>query len=157
MRIEIVHNGDRRKAVVILPMEAPSTEDVLKAACNKLRLKARQFQLYCRGVQLQQGDRSSLQDGCTVWVVGENDRYAGPSPEALGAADDARAKVSILDGSDVWIDPEAVEQVSQGDEVGVRGVHGTTIRWEGVAWPGGIACMHAWQGKCLARSYACSM
>ena len=110
MRIEVIHNGDRRKAILLLPGDSPTAEEVLSAACNRFRLKPRKFRLFYRGVQLQSGSHS-LQDGSSAWLVGENDTYHGPSPEAHDDADGAKASVSILDGSDVWIDPEAVEQV----------------------------------------------
>lgn len=110
MRIEVVHNGDRRKAILTFDAN-PSAEDVLVAACNRFRLKPRKFRLFYRGVQLQSGSHG-LQDGSSAWIVGETDSYSGPTAEAHDDVDGAKACVTILDGSDVWIDPEAVEQVS---------------------------------------------
>ena len=107
MRIEIVHNGDRRKAIVVLP--ETSADKVLAAACNKMKLKARHFRLFLHGLELRSD--SQLRADSTVWLVGINDAYLGPSADACQAADDVKDRVSILDGSDVWIDPEAVDQV----------------------------------------------
>ena len=107
MRIEIVHNGDRRKAIVVLP--ETSADKVLAAACNKMKLKARHFRLFLHGLELRSDGQ--LRADSTVWLVGINDAYLGPSADACQAADDVKDRVSILDGSDVWIDPEAVDQV----------------------------------------------
>ena len=124
MRIEVIHNGDRRKAILLLPGESPTAEEVLSAACNRFRLKPKKFRLFYRGSQLQSGSHS-LQDGSSAWLVGEHDLYKGPLPEAYDDADKAKASVTILDGSDVWIDPEAIEQVGHG---------ANTSYWH--AWPG---------------------
>ena len=68
MRIEIVHNGDRRKAIVVLP--ETSAHSVLTAACNKMKLKARNFRLFLHGLEL--GSDCQLRDDSTIWLAGRD-------------------------------------------------------------------------------------
>ncbi|GAX73186.1 hypothetical protein CEUSTIGMA_g639.t1 [Chlamydomonas eustigma] len=81
-RVEVIHNGDRRVAVV----SELRAEDAIRAACNKFRLNHKNFDIYFYGVVKQSDDL--LEDCSSVW-----------------------SRVEILDGQDVWIDPEAVDQV----------------------------------------------
>ena len=108
MRIEVIHNSDRRIAVLVLEGET-SAKTILTAACNKLRLKAKKCRLFRHGIQLQ--PEFILHDGCTVWLVGEKDTYSGRTSEACQSLEAAKSSVNILDGAEVWIDPKAVEQV----------------------------------------------
>jgi hypothetical protein len=107
IRLEVIHNSDRRSAILTL-QSLPSARDVLQAACNKFRLNARKCRLFDRGVELQ---ATSLVHGNSVWLLNQSEAYQGPSSDQFDVDNDLKDRVAILDGSDVWVDPEAIEQV----------------------------------------------
>jgi release factor H-coupled RctB family protein len=59
-----------------------------------------------------QGDYE-LEDGDTLWLLNGQEEYQGPTADHYTAEDAAEARVTVLDGTDVWVDPEAIEQVKR--------------------------------------------
>jgi release factor H-coupled RctB family protein len=108
MYIEVTRNCNRSVALVKLEATARA-QDALTAACNKFRTKVSKSKLFHEGVQLD--PLHQISDGSRLWLVGEAEVYQGPSSEQANMEREIQKRVTILDGADVWIDPEAVEQV----------------------------------------------
>lgn len=110
MRLEVVNNRDRRAVALVFPGSPVLAAEVLSAACNKFRLQPKRCRLFRMGRELQLA-ADTLSQGASVWVVHGEEPYSGPSDSQAQAAACCSECVSVLDGADVWIDPEAVKQV----------------------------------------------
>ena len=108
MYVEITRNSNRSVSLVKLEGQVLA-KDALAAACNKFRLKPAKCNLFHKGVALLPED--IIPDGAHLWLVGEAEIYQGPSAEQALLESDIQDRITILDGADVWIDPEAVDQV----------------------------------------------
>jgi release factor H-coupled RctB family protein len=108
MYAEITRNCNRSVTLVKLEGQVLA-KDALVAACNKFRTKPSKCNLFRDGLPLLPDD--IVPDGARLWLVGEAEVYQGPSAELALLESDIQNRITILDGADVWIDPEAVDQV----------------------------------------------
>ena len=107
MYVEVTRNSNRAVVLVKLKEQALA-KDALVAACNKFRTTPSKNKLYRDGLPIHPLD--IVPDGSRLWLLAESEVYQGPSAEQV-LMEDVEKRVTILDGADVWIDPEAVDQI----------------------------------------------